>query len=74
MIGALDFVSRQLIVETSKTKRSADVIALLERLDRIHGAKIDDANPGAAGTPVAIVLDNGPVHTSKATREALAAR
>ncbi|MDQ6867922.1 MAG: transposase [Pseudomonadota bacterium] len=74
MIGALDFVSRQLIVETSKTKRSADVIALLERLDRIYGAKIDDAIPGAACTPVAIVLDNGPVHTSKATREALAVR
>jgi transposase len=49
-------------------------IALLERLDRIHGPKIDDANPGAACTPAAIVLDNGPVHTSKATREALAAR
>ena len=62
MIGALDFVSRKLIVETSRTKRSSDVVALLERLDRIYGPKIDD------------VRDNGPVHTSKATRDALAAR
>jgi transposase len=44
-------------------------IALLERLDQIHGSR-----PGTAGKPVAIVLDNGPVHTSKATRAALAER
>jgi transposase len=69
MMGALDFVSRELIVETSQTKRSADVIALLERLDQIHGPR-----PGVACKPVKIVLDNGPVHTSKATRAALAER
>lgn len=69
MMGALDFVSRQLIVETSETKRSSDVIALLERLDHNYGPK-----PGTACKPVAIVLDNGPVHTSKATRAALAER
>jgi len=54
MISALDFVSRELTVVTSQTKRSADFIALLERLDRIHGPK-----PGAACKPVTIVLDNG---------------
>lgn len=69
MMGALDFVSRQLTVVTSQTKRSADFIALLERLDRSHGPK-----PGAACKPAAIVLDNGPIHTSKATRAALAER
>ena len=69
MIGALDFVSRELIVETSRSKRSSDVIALLERLDRLYGAK-----PGAAHKPIKIVLDNGPVHTSKATLAALAQR
>jgi transposase len=69
MMGALDFVSRELIVETSQTKRSADVIALLERLDQIHGPR-----PGTVCKPVTIVLDNGPVHTSKATRAALAER
>jgi len=69
MMGALDFISRELIVETSQTKRSSDVIALLERLDHIYGPK-----PGAACRPVTIALDNGPVHTSKATRAALAER
>ena len=69
MTGAFDFVSRKLIVHTSKTKRSSDVIALLERLDHIYGPK-----PGADFKPVRIVLDNGPVHTSKATLAALAQR
>lgn len=69
MIGALDFVSRQLTVVTSQTKRSADFIALLEWLDRIHGPK-----PGAACKPVTIVLDNGPIHASKTARAALAER
>ena len=69
MMGALDFVSRQLAVVTSQTKRSADFIVLLEQLDRIHGPR-----PGAACTPVTIVLDNGPIHTSKAARAALAER
>ena len=69
MMGALEFVSRELTVVTSQTKRSADFIALLERLDRIHGPK-----PGATCKPVTIVLDNGPIHSSKATRAALAER
>ena len=69
MMGALDFISRDLIVETSQTKRSVDFIALLERLDKIHGPR-----PRATCKPVTLVLDNGPVHTSKATRAALAER
>jgi len=52
-MGQPSFVSRQRIVETSKTRRGADVIAWLARRDRIRGAKIDDANPKAAGPPVA---------------------
>jgi len=40
MMGALDFVSRQLTVVTSQTKRSADFIAMLERLDQIHGPSL----------------------------------
>jgi transposase len=69
MIGALDFCRRKLIVHTSKTKRSTDFIALLEELDRLYGPK-----PGIPSKPVVIVLDNGPIHISRATREALAAR
>ena len=69
MIGALDFCRRKLIVHTSRTKRSTDFIALLEQLDPLYGPK-----PGAPLKPVVIVLDNGPIHISKATRAALAAR
>lgn len=69
MMGALDHATRRLIVHTSQTKRSADFIALLERLDNLYGPK-----PGTPTKPVVVVLDNGPIHTSKATMAALAAR
>ena len=69
MMGVLDAVTRELIVHTSPTKRSADFIALLALLDRRYGP-----HPGRLATPVVLVLDNGPVHTSKATSAALAAR
>lgn len=69
LLGALDFAARKLIVHTAKTKRSADFVALLESLDRDFGPK-----PGVERKPVRIVLDNGPIHTSKASRAALAAR
>ena len=39
MMGALDWRDRRLIVATSKTKRSADVIAFLEDLDHHYGPK-----------------------------------
>ena len=48
---------------------AADFIALLEKLDHCYGAK-----PGRTAAPVALVLDNGPIHTSKLTRAALARR
>jgi transposase len=70
MMGTLDWLGRKLIVHTSRTKRSADFIAHLEQLDRLYGPR-----PGLPpGTPVVLVLDNGPIHMSKATRAALAAR
>jgi transposase len=69
MMGALDHAARRLIVHTSPTKRSADFITLLEQLDRLYGPR-----PGSLMKPVVIVLDNGPIHTSKATLAALAAR
>jgi transposase len=67
LLGVLDHASRELIVSTSGTKHAADFIALLMRLDRACGP-----TPGREDRPV--VLDNGPIHTSGASRRALAAR
>lgn len=70
MIGSLDWLARQLVVHTSRTKKSADFIAHLEQLDRLYGPK-----PGApAGKPVVLVLDNGPIHLGKDASAALEAR
>jgi transposase len=69
MLGVLDWGHRKLIVRTSRTKRSADFIALLEEVDRRYGPKL-----GVALKPIVLVLDNGPIHTSTASRAALAQR
>jgi transposase len=69
MIGALDSAAGTLVVETSRTKRSSDFIALLMRLDELYGPRL-----GRQTKPVVIVIDNGPIHTSKASRTALEAR
>ena len=67
--GVLDAVTRTALVHTSPSKRSSDFVALLERADRAYSPQ-----PGQAGRPVMLVLDNGPVHTSKASQAALRAR
>lgn len=69
MLGSLDHLSRQLIVHTSPTKRSSDFVAHLQQLDEAYGPK-----PGQPARPVVLVEDNGPIHTSKLSRAALAAR
>jgi hypothetical protein len=69
IMGALDHAARRLVVHTSPTKRSTDFIALLEALDGLYGPK-----PGVRMKPIVIVLDNGPIHVSKATTAALASR
>ena len=69
IMGSLDHVTRQLIVHTSATKRSSDFIAHLEQLDRLFGPQ-----PGRQAKPVVLVLDNGPIHLSKAALAALAER
>lgn len=69
LLGAFDAARHELIVVTSARKRSADFLLLLERLDRLYGPA-----PGRPRQPVVLVLDNGPIHTSKATSKALAAR
>ena len=69
LLGVLDHARRELIVVTSSTKRSGDFIDLLGRLDREYGPA-----PGREGLPVVLVLDNGPIHTSRTATRALAAR
>jgi transposase len=69
MMGSLDHATRRLIVHTSPTKRSSDFIAHLEQLDRLYGPI-----PGRKVIPVVLVEDNGPIHVSKITLAALAAR
>jgi hypothetical protein len=55
LLGVLDWAGRELVVQTSRTKRSTDFIALLETLDRRYGPE-----PGRCVKPVRLVLDNGP--------------
>jgi transposase len=69
MIGSLSHVTRQLIVYTSATKRSSDFIVHLEQLDHLYGPQ-----SGRAMKQVVLVEDNGPIHVSKLTRNALEAR
>src|SRR5947209_1644996 len=67
MLGAFDPLRRRLLVHTSATKRSTDFVALLDQLGAAYGT-VERARPLVA------VLDNGPIHTSKLTTKALAAR
>ena len=69
MLGVLDRARRDLLVRTSRTKRGSDFIALLAEIDQRWGP-----TPGGVVRPVVLVLDNGPIHTSRATRAALAVR
>jgi transposase len=69
LIGALDAATRAVVVRTSRTKRSTDFIAFLDEIDHRYGPR-----PGRPTKPVVLVLDNGPIHTSKLTTKALAAR
>lgn len=69
MMGTLEWGKRKLVVTTSRTKRSTDFIAHLQILDQRYGPK-----PGEPLKPAVIVLDNGPIHTSKVSRAALAER
>jgi hypothetical protein len=69
LFGVLDVAARKLIVSTSATKRSSDFIAFLDRLDAVYGPC-----PCRTQKPVVLVLDNGPIHTSKASKAALATR
>jgi transposase len=63
MFGALDIATREMIVMTTRTKRSRDFLTFLDLLRERHPR-----------TPVTVVADNGPIHRSKLTRDALALR
>jgi transposase len=69
MLGALDAATREVLVQTAASKRSADFVALLDAIEGRLGPR-----PGRNAKPVVLVLDNGPIHTSKLTTKALAAR
>ena len=69
LLGVLDALTRTALVHTSPTKRSSDFAALLGLLDRQYGPWL-----GQTRKPVVLVLDNGPIHTSKASLAALATR
>ncbi len=72
LLGVREARTGHLLVRTSATKRSTDFIALLSLVDARYAPVLWDA---ACDEPtVVLVLDNGPIHTSKATKEALAAR
>jgi hypothetical protein len=67
MLGAFDPVHRRLLVHTSASKRSTDFVDLLDELDPACGIS-------ERLKPQVIVIDNGPIHTSKITTKALAER
>lgn len=67
MMGAFDPIRAELLVRTSATKRSVDFVDLLDDLGRTYGRS-------ERARPLVVVLDNGPIHTSKLTTKALAAR
>jgi hypothetical protein len=67
MLGAFDPVHRRLLVRTSASKRSSDFVDLLDELGPACGIK-------ERRKPLVIVMDNGPIHTSKITTKALAER
>jgi transposase len=67
LLGVRNAVSQQLIVTTSATKRSGDFIQLLEQVEQRYRG-------GPVSGKVILVLDNGSIHTSKASRQALAER
>jgi hypothetical protein len=67
LLGAFDPVRHRLLVRTSATKRSTDLVGPLDDLAPADGRSERDK-------PLVVVLDNGPIHTSKLTTKGLAER
>jgi hypothetical protein len=60
LLGVWNPVERRLLMHTSATKRSSDFITLLDIIAATYGT-------AERTRPLVLVLDNGPIHTSKAT-------
>ena len=73
MLGMREARTGHLLVRTSATKRSTDFIALLSVVDERY-APVGLWDAARDEPTVVLVLDNGAIHTSKATTAALAAR
>ena len=67
LLGAFDPIRAELIVRTGASKRSTDFVDLLDRIGQAYGER-------GRLKPLVVVMDNGPIHTSKLTARALAAR
>ena len=67
MMGAFDPIRAELRVRTSATKRSTDLVALLDELGAARGGN-------ERLKPLVVVMDTGPIHTSKLTTKAMAER
>ncbi len=57
------------LIRATEGRHGADVISLLQELDRVFGLA-----PGIARKPVVIVMDNSPIYVGRATKKALEAR
>lgn len=64
--GARNTSTGELLYYVSRTKKTEDFLSLLALIENRYGPQ-----EGACKIPVVIVLDNGPSHTSHATRRAL---
>jgi transposase len=69
MLGVREHSTGEMTVVTSRSKKSIDFIGMLEVLDRKFGPE-----PQLHRKPTVMVIDNGPIHTSKLSAKALAER
>lgn len=51
MLGVFDWARHELVVHTSRTKRSADFMALLEEIDRRYGPQAGDGDQADRADP-----------------------
>lgn len=69
LCGVRDSRDGRLLVHVSQTKRTSDFLSLLSLIDKEYAPLAGQDRP-----PVVMVVDNGPSHTSHASKKALADR